>query len=189
MIMSLFRRASKNRNRRIVDLAYASIVEAARDPVFYAEWGVPDTPLGRYESIGLHLILYLHRLRGASGPAEDFSRDVLDEFFKDVDHSIRELGVGDPSVPKRMKKLARMFYGRMGHYWKALDDDNAQALGEAVARNVAPDAPETIDRARMADYMMRARKTLGRITDEELLAGIARFPEPSEVDAGKTEVS
>lgn len=177
MIMSLFRRRS-NLNRRIVDTAYASIVTAARNPVFYADWGVPDTPLGRYESVGLHMILFLYRTRGMEGAAEGLSQDMLDEFFKDVDHSIRELGVGDPSVPKRMKKLARMFYGRMEKYWKALDEGDAGALGEALARNIAPDTPDAIDRANLAGYMMRAAEQLKQVPDTELLAGVVRFPEP-----------
>lgn len=177
MIMSLFRRAPKNLNRKIVDTVYASVVAAGRQPVFYSDWGVPDTPLGRYESVGLHMILFLHRTRTAAKPIDELAQDVLDEFFKDVDHSIRELGVGDPSVPKRMKKLARMFYGRMGHYWSALDDSDTGGLGEAVARNIAPEAPETIDRAAIADYMLRSAKLLQGVSDDELLAGIVRYPE------------
>lgn len=177
--MSLFRRASRNRNREIVDMTYASVVSAARNPVFYAQWGFPDTPLGRYESIGLHLILFLRRTRNEPGAAGDLSRDILDEFFKDVDHSIRELGVGDQSVPKRIKKLARMFYGRMEHYWKALDERDAKALGDAVARNVVPDAPDSIDRRAIADYMLRAADMLDRTAASELLTGAVRFPEPA----------
>lgn len=178
MIMSLFRRASRNRNQKIVDTTFASIVAGARNPVFFADWGVPDTPLGRFEAIGLHLILYLHRMRGAPSPADELSQDVLDEFFREVDHSIRELGVGDPSVPKRMKKLARMFYGRMERYWTAIDAKDAAALGEAVAKNVAPETPETIDGQAISGYMMRAADHLAAITDDELFAGTVRFPEP-----------
>ena len=180
MIMSLFRRTSKNLNLRIVDSLYSSVTAAARQPELFRDWGVPDTPLGRYESLGLHLILLLHRTRGADGALDELSRDVLDEFFKDVDHSIRELGVGDPSVPKRMKKLARMFYGRMGHYWSAIDNADRQALGEAVARNIAPDAPQSIASREIADYMMRAADTLAGVTEQELLSGTIRFPEPVE---------
>lgn len=177
MIMSLFRRAPKNSNSRIVDAVYSAVIAAARQPGLYRDWGVPDTPLGRFESIGLHMILFLYRTRNAPEPAGQLAQDVLDEFFKDVDHSIRELGVGDPSVPKRMKKLARMFYGRMERYWSALDDDDSEALGDAVARNIAPEAPETVDRAAIAGYMQRAVKMLAGVTDQELLAGTVRFPE------------
>jgi cytochrome b pre-mRNA-processing protein 3 len=120
-------------------------------------------------------------MRGAASPANELAEDVLDEFFKDVDHSIRELGVGDPSVPKRMKKLARMFYGRMGIYWSAIDNNDAEALGDAVARNVAPDAPQTIASAEIAEYMMRSAETLAGISDEEMLSGVVRFAEPLEV--------
>lgn len=184
MIMSLFRRASRNRNREIVDATYASIVAAARNPVFYAEWGIPDTPLGRFENIGLHLILFLRRTRAEAGAAGDLSRDILDEFFKDVDHSIRELGVGDQSVPKRIKKLARMFYGRMEHYWKALDAGDATVLGAAIARNISPEAPDSIDRAAIADYMIRAADLLDRTAASELLKGVVRFPEPAPAEGG-----
>jgi len=182
MIMSLFRRSPKNLNGQIVEAAYSAVTTGARQPVFFRDWGVPDTPLGRYESIGLHMILFLYRTRSAAKPADELAQDVLDEFFKDVDHSIRELGVGDPSVPKRMKKLARMFYGRMGHYWSALDNGDAEALGDAVARNIAPEAPETIDRAAIADYMQRAARSLAELSDEQLLAGVVRFPEPLPVE-------
>ena len=182
MIMSLFRRAPRMLNEKIVDKAYDAIVAAARNPVLYAEWGVPDTPLGRYESVGLHMILFLHRTRGAESPLDEFAQDVLDEFFKDVDHSMRELGVGDPSVPKRMKKLARMFYGRMGNYWSALDSEDADALGEALARNVAPEDPAVIDRDGIARYMMGSARYLAEIPDSELLAGGVRFPDPAEAE-------
>ena len=77
-----------------------------------------------------------------------------------------------------MKKLARMFYGRMGNYWKALDQSDAEALGEAIARNIAPETPDAIDRANMAGYMMHAAEELKQIPDAELLAGVIRFPEP-----------
>lgn len=180
MIMSLFRHAPKNLNGRIVEAVYTALIEAGRQPVLYRDWGVPDTPLGRFESIGLHVILFLYRTRSAPRPADELAQDVLDEFFKDIDHSIRELGVGDPAVPKRMKKLARMFYGRMGHYWSALDEGNAEALGDAIARNIAPEAPDTVDRAAIADYMLRAAGFLGSMSDDEILAGVVRFPEPHE---------
>lgn len=178
MIMSLFRRASRNRNQKIVDATYGAVVACARNPVFFADWGVPDTPLGRFEAIGLHLILYLHRMRDVASPAGDLASDVLDEFFREVDHSIRELGVGDPAVPKRMKKLARMFYGRLERYWPALDERDTEILGQSLAQNIAPTAPETIDRFALSAYMLQAVDCLAGVSDAELLAGTVRFPDP-----------
>ena len=180
MIMSLFRQKARIANRQIVDSVHASVVAAARHPVLFAGFGIPDKPLGRYESIGLHMILLLHRTRGNDGALGQLSSDVLDEFFKDVDHSIRELGVGDAGVPKRMKKLARMFYGRMASYWTAIDAGDAQALAQALKRNILPDDPDAagLDAPGLAAYMMTAAADLGRQADADILAGRVVFPGP-----------
>lgn len=176
MIMSLFRRNKKNDNEKIVSGIYSTIIEAGRQPSLYAYWGVPDTPIGRYEAIGLHMILFLHRTRTASEAAQELAQDVLDEFFLELDHSIRELGVGDAGVPKRMKKLGKMFYGRMGPYWTALDNNGVEALGEAIARNVTPGGGESLNSHALATYMLIGAKHLEKITEERLLRGDINFP-------------
>lgn len=177
MIVSLFRRSAQNANRAIVDRLFERLVAAARQPVLYARWGVPDTPLGRYESLGLHLILFLRRTRKAGPGLEALAQDVLDEFFKDVDHSIRELGVGDAGVPKRMKKLARMFYGRMGPYWEAIDRDDREALAAALARNIASGVDAApLDASALAGYMIATADALAAQDDAALLSGRIAFP-------------
>lgn len=180
MIMSLFRRNKKNDNEKIVSSIYSTIIEAGRQPALYAEWGVPDTPIGRYEAIGLHMILFLHRTRSAAPAVQELAQDVLDEFFLELDHSIRELGVGDAGVPKRMKKLGKMFYGRMGPYWKALDDKDIAALGDAVTRNVTPEKSGSLNSDALATYMLAGAAQLEEITDEILLRGSLSFPEPTD---------
>ena len=89
-------------------LLYETIVAQARRPEFYRALGVPDTLDGRFEMIALHMFLVLHRMRGETGDAHDVAQNLTDTFFADVEHSIRELGIGDLGVPKRMKKLSRM---------------------------------------------------------------------------------
>jgi cytochrome b pre-mRNA-processing protein 3 len=180
MIMSLFRRNKKNDNEKIVSGIYSTIIEAGRNPILYADWGIPDTPLGRYEAIGLHMILFLHRTRSAGPGAQELAQNVLDEFFLELDHSIRELGVGDAGVPKRMKKLGKMFYGRMGPYWKALDNKDAAALGNAVKRNVAPEDSESLNSDALATYMLAGAAHLEDLTDEMLLRGGVSFPQPQQ---------
>ncbi|WP_421851775.1 ubiquinol-cytochrome C chaperone family protein [Oricola sp.] len=176
MIMSLFRRTPKNRNRQIVDSVHAAITDAARQPVLFSDWGIPDTPIGRYESISLHMILFLHRTREGEDALSGLSQDVLDQFFRDVDHSIRELGVGDPGVPKRMKKLARMFYGRMGNYWQALDDNDSSAFAETVSRNIAAHDANAVAAGEIASYALRVRDHFASQTDADILAGKLSFP-------------
>jgi cytochrome b pre-mRNA-processing protein 3 len=165
-------------NRNIVASVFENIVSAGRNPVFYSDWGVPDTPLGRYECIGLHMILFLRRTRGDEGALGSLAQDVVDEFFTDIDHSIRELGIGDQSVPKRMKKLARMFYGRMGPYWEAIDGMDSAALAEAVSRNIGAGTSGSVDGKAIADYMLQAAASLAAQGDDAILSGQPKFPEP-----------
>lgn len=161
---------------KITTSLYDQIVAAARQPVLYAEWGVPDTPLGRYEMVSLHLFLVLHRMRSDAGPVREIAQELTDRFFADLDHSIRELGVGDLSVPKRMKKLASMFYGRVVSYGEAVDAGDALRLAEALARNVKPGEalwPEAEDLSR---YVLAAHRELADQTLADLSAGRIAFP-------------
>src|SRR5690606_41939952 len=98
MILRLFRRKSKT-NEAILLRVYDAIVSAARQKRFYAQFNVPDTPLGRFEMLSIHIFLTLHRMKGEKSALHQLAQDVADEFFKDVDHSLRELGMGDQSVP------------------------------------------------------------------------------------------
>ena len=162
--------------REITERVYDQIVAAARQPVLYADWGVPDTPLGRYEMVALHLFLVLHRLRGESGPAADLAQELTDNFFTDLDHSIRELGVGDLGVPKRMKKLGRMFYGRAAAYGEAVERGDAAALAAAFARNVRPGESGWAEAAELAGYTLAAYRRLADHPVAEIVAGELAFP-------------
>lgn len=161
----------RNENAEIVGGLYDQVVAAARQPTFYADWNVPDTPLGRYEMMALHMFLFLHRTRGATGTLADIAQELTDEFFKDVDHSLRELGIGDVGVPKRMKKLARMFYGRAESYGNAVDADDRDALMNALSRNIFPGGDAWVHAGYMADYVTASAAALRSQADEALIAG------------------
>ncbi len=150
MFQRLFGR-ERSANRAITEALYASIVAAARQPLFYSDWNVPDTPLGRFEMLSLHMFLFQHRLRGETGASRELAQILIDEFFTDVDHSLRELGIGDLGMPKRMKKLARMFYGRTVAYADALERGDRAALAAALARNIRPDAASWPEAGGLAD--------------------------------------
>ncbi len=142
---------------------YEVIVAAARQKRFYAQFQVPDTPLGRYEMLSLHIFLALHRMRGENRALADLAQEIADEFFKDVDHSLRELGIGDQGVPKRMKKLARMFYGRVGAYGEALDANDGDALAAALTRNIRPDLEFWPHAHHLAEYVLACRDRLQKL--------------------------
>lgn len=173
---------SRRRARReTVDLLYGEIVAAARRPPLYEDWHVPDTPLGRFEMLSVHLFLFLHRLRDENGVSRDVAQEMTDWFFRDVDHSLRELGVGDLGVPKRMKKLARMFYGRLAAYSESVDADNQATLAEALKRNIAPEREVWHEASQLAAYVLTAHAALADTSEETMLSGRLRFaPLPQE---------
>ncbi|UWF59615.1 ubiquinol-cytochrome C chaperone family protein [Brucella sp. 2716] len=181
MILQLFRRKSKA-NEAIVLRVYEVIVAAARQKRFYAQFQVPDTPLGRYEMLSLHIFLALHRMKGENPALNALAQEIADEFFKDVDHSLRELGIGDQGVPKRIKKLARMFYGRVGAYGAALDANDAQALAAALTRNIRPDLEFWPHACYLGAYVLQCRDCLREISDEALAAGDISYMDVDQVD-------
>jgi cytochrome b pre-mRNA-processing protein 3 len=182
MFSRLFGRR-KSGNREVVDAVYGEIVAAARQPVFYAQWGVPDTPLGRYEMLSAHLFLVLRRLREATPAGKALAQDLTDEFFKDVEHSIRELGIGDAGVPKRMKKLARMFYGRVAAYDSALAGDDEAALAAALQRNVRADAQEWAGARPLAASLAATARRLECWPESEMLRGRSGLQQPQTSEA------
>lgn len=178
MILSLFSRKAKA-NEAITIALYDTIVAAARQPYFYSDLDVPDSPLGRYEMLSLHVFLFIRRIKGRSPALKSIGQELTDEFFRDVDHSLRELGIGDSGVPKRMKKLARMFYGRIESYDKALENNDHAQLVAALARNVKPDSDIWPGAAPLADYVEQLVLLLESQPDDVLASGKVIF-----LDAG-----
>lgn len=166
-------------NKDVIDALYERIVAAARQEPFYSRWNVPDTPLGRFEMLSVHVFLFLERSRGHAG-LSDVAQELTDEFFKDVEHSLRELGIGDLGVPKRMKKLAKMFYGRAESYSAALAADDQAALAAALSRNIWPTEEPRSEAAPLAAYVFEATAYLAGLDDAELMSGAISYP-----DAGK----
>jgi cytochrome b pre-mRNA-processing protein 3 len=160
-------------------------VAAARQPYFYSDLEVPDSPLGRYEMLSLHVYLFVRRIKGRSPALKAIGQEVTDEFFRDVDHSLRELGIGDSGVPKRMKKLVRMFYGRIESYDKALESNDQPALVAALARNVRPDSDNWSGAATLAHYVERVVRSLENQPDEVLASGKVIFPDPGALETSQ----
>src|SRR3981189_422574 len=139
MIFRLFRRDPQ---AATIAALYGAIGAQARNPTFYLGFGVADTAEGRFDMILLHLALFCRRLGGDPVTAGSLGQDVFDMFCRDMDHNLREMGVGDLSVPKKMQKMAEAFYGPLETYDRALaaagDDDLALALARNVLGEAAP---------------------------------------------------
>jgi cytochrome b pre-mRNA-processing protein 3 len=172
VIFSLFR---KDPRRTAIATLYKRIATASRIPGLYAALGIPDTLEGRFEALSLHMVLALRALRQLPHPADEVAKDLTDAFFRDMDASLREMGVGDTVVPKRMKKVAESFYGRAHAYDAPLNGGDEAGLALALGRNVygseAPAAP-------LARYAFAADRGLKTVDLDTLLETGPVFPEP-----------
>ncbi|ENN85874.1 Ubiquinol-cytochrome C chaperone [Rhizobium freirei PRF 81] len=176
-MFGLFRK--RNHNQIIVVRQYELLTSMARQPVFYTDYDVPDTVMGRFELLSVVMILFFRRTRSSATSGQELAQEIVDAFFEDIDYSIRELGIGDNSVPKRMKKLAGMFYGRLESYAAAMDVDDRIALAAALRRNIYPKADEgAASMVALADWMMTAEAHLAAVAEAELATGSAALPLP-----------
>ena len=115
--------------------AYRSIVAQSRQEKFYAEWGIPDTVTGRFDMISLHLGMLLRRLKG-DPVSRPFVQALVDLFFKDMDRSLRELGITDIGVPRRIEQMGKMFYGLTEVLDVALQSGDAAQVEAVLVKNV-----------------------------------------------------
>jgi cytochrome b pre-mRNA-processing protein 3 len=176
--MAAFPLFRHNPTREAAALAYRRVVEQARLPVFFTAFGVPDTLDGRFELLCLHAFLYLHRLKREGRAAARLGQAFFDAMFADLDRGLRELGTGDLSVGREVKRMARGFYGRIRAYEEGLAADDP-TLYAALARNLYGTAPAAADAVvAIAAYLRREAAALARQPAEELLAGRVEFGSP-----------
>ncbi len=157
---------------------YDGIVAQARQPVFYLKADVPDTVDGRYEMVSLHAFLVMRRLKKEGEEGQELSQAVFDRMFVDMDHCLREIGVGDLSVGKRIKAMAQVFYGRIVAYETALEGSGEETLEQALARNhygTLETSPSESVLKELADYIRRADAHLTGLSYEGLKKGQVSF--------------
>lgn len=152
---------------------YAAAVAQARRPGFYRDLGAADLPEGRFELYTLHVVLLLHRLKGQGGQAAETSQALFDAYLRGLDDALRELGVGDLSVGKKMRKLGEAFYGRAKAYDQALEAlPDRSALEGLIGRTL-----DTGDCAAFVDYVERAMRALAAQSLERILEGDLAWPQ------------
>jgi len=177
MILKRFR--LNPRNRKIDDL-YGAIVAQSRHAAFYVGYGVPDTVDGRFDLIVLHMVLLLARLDREGLSARDLGQNLFDHFCRDLDANLREMGVGDLTVPKRMRQFAEAFYGRQTAYLAAFDAPDGRELEKALARNIFHGVNGAGPR-RLARYVRAVARRFELQDQEALLRGAVDFPDPEAI--------
>ena len=168
----LFRRPA---NTAVIDRLYTGLVAASRNEALYRRLQVSDTFEGRFESLSLHACLVLRRVQDCPAPGPEIAQDLVDTIFKHFDRTLREMGVGDTSVPKRMKTLAEAFLGRGAAYRTALVSGEG-ALAAALARNVYSGRRDAAD---LADYVAAYAAALGVMSLQQFIDGVLPSIDPA----------
>jgi cytochrome b pre-mRNA-processing protein 3 len=180
MILPLFRR---NRRDHSIDGLYGAIVAQARLPVFYSGYRVPDIVEGRLEMVMLHAVLLLHRVEAGGDGLRELGQAVFDRFCQDMDDNLREMGVGDLSVPKQMQRIAGAFYGRARVYQEALARADPAGLVDALRRNIyADELAAGASARRLAIYVRDVVAHLRQQEATAFWAGCVSFPVPPAVE-------
>lgn len=189
----------RSRTPRQAIALFETVSMRARTPVYHMRWGVPDEMEGRLEVLEMHLAALYRRLSRIAPHGADLWRDVLDHAMAEIERAMRDVGVGDVTVPKKMRRIAEGFYGRAKAYGDALDANDRTALIAAVSRNVfgeetpnaTPSAGASTDPsigpstaaspAPLADDLIALAAALDAAPDAELMKG--RFDPPAPFDA------
>src|ERR1700749_2604952 len=150
-----------------IETIYGMIVTQAREPLFYQDLGVPDTVNGRFDLLLLHLWMVLRRFKPVEGAA-GLSQALFDRFCEDMDANLREMGVGDLIVPKRMQAFGEAFYGRSAAYDAALTA-GGESLAQALCKNVL-NGQDMENAQQLATYVQTTLIRLRDLDDAELFA-------------------
>jgi len=181
-VINPFRRSAEVAIRQSAERLYTLTVRQARQPAFYGDFGVPDTPDGRFDMIALHVYMVLRRLKQLSESGQAIAQALFDHMFADLDHNLREMGVGDLGVGRHVKAMAAGFYGRVAAYDAGLEGTEGE-LALALARNLyrgTTPMPAVVDI--MAQYVRTETVALGNIPSQDILQGNIHFgPVPTKM--------
>ena len=170
-------------NKKAPDLtpAYTAIMAQARRPDHYGAGAVPDSFDGRFDMLAIHVHLVLRRLRSEGVARDDIGQALFDMFFRDMDQAMREAGVGDLGVGKKIRKMAQAFYGRAAAYDEAMgkaapakaDAETTKAMSAVLQRNLYPedDAADMAKLNAVAENLLALENKLADTPLEEILAG------------------
>ncbi len=178
LFAKLFRKSTE---WETAEALYRESVAAARQPVFYRDWGVADDVDGRFDLIVLHVFLMIRRLKDEGPQASTVQQYLQEVLFADMDRSLREMGVGDMSVGKHIKKMANAYFGRLSAYEAALDAGDKIQREKVLQRNIyreqRPDGPALKN---LAAYVAGQAAHLNSFALQDILTGTANFKAPDD---------
>lgn len=169
--------ASKQGRQSAAQL-YEAIVTAARSPVLYADYGIPDTIDGRFDAILLHASLVIHFLADVPESGQSVAQELFDTMFRDFNHNLRQIGIGDLSMARHFRRMSEGFNGRLQAYISALTDPQNDVLESAIARNVFRTESVSDQIKKLSRYMRNQYQHLAKIDPGRWLKGEIDFAAP-----------
>jgi cytochrome b pre-mRNA-processing protein 3 len=169
--------------KRTAGEIYGSIVASARQSTFYATWRVPDSREGRFEMVALHVALVMRRLDRIERSGALLSRAVAEAFIVDMDDNMREIGIGDLAVPRKIKKVGAALFDRHRDYGAALDAGDGPALTGSLAAaflfGLAEEGRNALDLEAITRYTQHLWTALMATPDADCTAGRLPLPFPA----------
>ena len=128
--------SSQSDKKEIIDGFYCKIVNISRNKIFYNKLSVPDTIDGRFDLLVLFSIILTFHLSKCGSQGRDFSQNLFDKIFLDLDLSLRELGAGDAGVHIKIKQMVKLYMGRQQAYCNCLEIEDFDKLKKHIIKNV-----------------------------------------------------
>lgn len=185
MIGRLFRRGPNHPD--ISSLLYGAIVAQARQPALYRDYAIADTVDGRFETIVLHTVVVLRRLGAGDEGLRAVGQGVFDQLWQEMDQSMRELGVSDLAVPKRIRKLGEVYYGRAAAYGAALSGGDKNELSDVLRAAIPAAEGRQVEADALATYIEATDAALAAAQDAALMKGDLPFVDPADYIEVKPE--
>lgn len=176
---------SKARLRATATELYGRVVTQSRSPVLYAELEVADTPEGRLEMVLLHMVLLQERLKAEGAAGQMLARALSETFVTDMDDCMREMGIGDLTVPRKVKKAAAALFDRSRTLGPALAGADLPRLERELAAIPGAHAGRAPRAAALAAYALAVAAALSRQPASDTLDGRVAFPPPAAGAGGR----
>lgn len=163
--------------RRDARRIYLRLMEQARDPAFFGAGRVNDDFDGRIDMIALHLTLLMERLQSEGEDGRLLNQALFDEMKDDFEVALREEGISDTGVKRRIKPMIGHFYDRLKTYTDALKVDNPQkSLADGFGFDSETENP-TAFALKLADYSLDWLKDLKTLPLKQIISARFYFPE------------
>lgn len=149
---------------------FEAAVTESRRPVWYSELGVPDTLDGRFSVLATVTALATVRLERGSRQAQDATVGLAERFIESMDVEHRQLGYGDPTIGKIVRKLTGSLARRVERFREAAADEAKWAPAVRASLNGMEQA-DAVKEQTATNEVRGLWQRLQALGDEQIIKG------------------